>query len=82
MLFSLVFMSAGWLLAVSVSWRHSCDHYTLAVLAMHRSCRVGQTCCPGRIIEFPLTNVSKVCRIVKNDNKWWGSQVWDLDAVL
>lgn len=24
----------------------------------------------GRIIEFPLTNVSKVYRIVKNDDKW------------
>jgi len=25
----------------------------------------------GRIIEFPLTNVSKVYRIVKNDDKWY-----------
>merc|ERR1712039_847168 len=25
----------------------------------------------GRIIEFPLTNVSKVYRIVKHDNKWY-----------
>jgi len=25
----------------------------------------------GRIIEFPLTNVSKVYRIVKNDDKWF-----------
>lgn len=26
--------------------------------------------CNGRIIEFPLTSVSKVYRIVKNDDKW------------
>merc|ERR1719436_1505545 len=25
----------------------------------------------GRIIEFPLTNVSKVYRIVKNDDRWY-----------
>merc|ERR1712190_217683 len=25
----------------------------------------------GRIIEFPLTNVSKVYRIVKTDDKWY-----------
>merc|ERR1719288_646891 len=25
----------------------------------------------GRIIEFPLTNVSKVYRIVKNNDKWY-----------
>lgn len=27
----------------------------------------------GRIIEFPLTNVSKVYRIVKNDDKWYSA---------
>mmetsp|Transcript_50775 Transcript_50775/g.94937 ORF Transcript_50775/g.94937 Transcript_50775/m.94937 type:complete len:282 (+) Transcript_50775:84-929(+) len=27
----------------------------------------------GRIIEFPLTNVSKVYRIVKNDDKWYAA---------
>merc|ERR1719478_1712726 len=27
----------------------------------------------GRIIEFPLTGVSKVYRIVKNDDKWYSA---------
>merc|ERR1719498_2326408 len=27
----------------------------------------------GRILEFPLTGVSKVYRIVKNDDKWHGA---------
>merc|ERR1740138_297245 len=27
----------------------------------------------GRIIEFPLTNVSKVYRIVKEDEKWYAA---------
>merc|ERR1712151_703201 len=33
----------------------------------------------GRIIEFPLTNVSKVYRIVKNDDKWSASGVSGAD---
>lgn len=33
----------------------------------------------GRIIEFPLTNVSKVYRIVKNEDKWYAAGTSTVD---
>ena len=55
----------GWIIVV-VSFLEAGACYSFCVIwwPEHRASLT------GRIIEFPLTNVSKVYRIVKNDDKW------------